>query len=415
MKLNPFVYIYKNSDYVCFYNSLTMERYYVNTHDIEKEVSHLYQRMFYVPDIFNEKSYYNTIIQSYVNESRINSVVLLLTSECNFNCKYCFIESRFSAPFKKKMTITTAEKTVEYLKQNHIEDCMIVFYGGEPLLNSTIIKYIVPQINNYSTKIKYAIITNGALIDDNLIEFCKQYSIHISVSIDGPAEINDKNRIDIHGNATFNRVYNNLLKLKQSALDFGISVTVTPENDLSKLLPLLHELGIKSIGLNSLSPNKNIPLEDKDRKAMINHILSTIFKFKQEGITESRYYSFRYKSLIKRHFVHRHCSAYGKQIVITPDGKIGPCQGLWPDYENNHETDFFQLSLDSSMDDFNHTYNNWSIRIPISMESCYKCPAIAICGGGCAKNAYIDHHDINSIDQSFCEDMKTLLSWILWH
>lgn len=415
MKLNPFVFLYKSNDILCFYNSLTMERLYLNINDIEKETGTLYKKMFYVNDNFNERNYYSTITQCYNNDSHINSVIMLLTSECNFNCKYCFIESRFNKYIKKKMTIQTAKKTVEFLIKNMINNCMIIFYGGEPLLNVDIIKYIVSNLNKYSNDIKYTIITNGALIDDKLIEFCESYKIHICVSLDGPSEINDINRIDKKGNGTFEIVYKNLQKCKDRAIDIGLSVTITPDNALEKLLPILKDLGIKSIGFNTLSPNNNIQIKERHHREISNHILNTILKFKQEGITEEKYYSLRYKSLKKRLFVLRHCSAYGKQIVITPDGKIGPCQGLWPDYENNNGNEFFKISLDSSIDDFTHSYNKWNQRIPIFMESCYKCPAIAICGGGCAKNAYIENKDINSIDKTFCEEMKTLLAWSIWH
>jgi His-Xaa-Ser system radical SAM maturase HxsB len=40
----------------------------------------------------------------------------------------------------------------------------------------------------------FVIATNLALIDSNILEFCKEYGVHISTSLDGPEDLHNKNR-----------------------------------------------------------------------------------------------------------------------------------------------------------------------------------------------------------------------------
>lgn len=415
MKPNPFVFLYKSGKILCFYNSLTMERYYLNIDNINNEIDTLYAKSFYVDETFEEVSYYNASVPRNYNKIHINSIVLLLTSVCNFNCKYCYIESRFNRDIEKYMSLETAKKIVDFIYRNKINDAMMIFYGGEPLLNQNVIKFIVDELKKYSTKFCYTIVTNGSLIDDSIIEYCKANKIHVCVSLDGPPEVNDVNRVNKSGKGTYNIVYKNLQQCKDRGLDFGISTTITTCKTIKEFIPILKELDVHSIGFNTLSPNNNIEIDDIRRLDIYNHLLDSILKLKEQGINEERYYSLRFMSFKNRHFILRHCSAYGQQVVITPDGRIGPCQGLWPEYENKINNEFFSLSLDSSISEFFYVYNKWVQRIPTHMKSCYKCPAIAICGGGCAKNAYIKNHSIDTVDNIFCQEMKALLAWSIWH
>ena len=76
-----------------------------------------------------------------VPELRI--IYLLVTDECNLDCKYCFFEGNLRRTSKRNfMKIDTALRSVNFFI-NHAtanlytkkERLRVVFYGGEPLLN----------------------------------------------------------------------------------------------------------------------------------------------------------------------------------------------------------------------------------------------------------------------------------------
>ena len=98
---------------------------------------------------------------------------------------------------------------------------MVGFYGGEALMEFYVIKECVRFCDNLNwgatikDKIRYSITTNLTLLDNEMLEFCILNNIHLYVSIDGPLEENNKNRVFKNQKGTFECVYNNLLKIKE--------------------------------------------------------------------------------------------------------------------------------------------------------------------------------------------------------
>ena len=63
----------------------------------------------------------------------------------------------------------------------------------------------------------------------------------------------------------------------------------------------------------------------------------------------------------------------------------------------------------SEDDNKNNPYSNRNIfknRSPIYQKECNSCPAIAMCGNGCAYNSWVKNNDYNSIDIEACEYTK---------
>ena len=78
----------------------------------------------------------------------------------------------------------------------------IEFQGGEPLLNFPMIKTIVAAAKARSgKKVDFVIASNLALLDDAVLTFCKANNILLSTSLDGPADLHNKNRPRPGGNS----------------------------------------------------------------------------------------------------------------------------------------------------------------------------------------------------------------------
>lgn len=114
------------------------------------------------------------------------SYVLNVTEECNFRCVYCPVNYK-----PNHITIEKAEEIVEFCIKTTPEP-HIAFFGGEPLLVYE--EIIKPLILKYSDKVSWGISTNGSLLDKEKLKFFYDYKVRILLSIDGPAEIHDKQR-----------------------------------------------------------------------------------------------------------------------------------------------------------------------------------------------------------------------------
>lgn len=119
------------------------------------------------------------------------------------------------------MTTDTAKQFYDFCIHHfsHIEK--IVFFGGEPCLNLNVMEYVCSLFNSYKfdDKLKdmpkFAIITNGTILNERLLKIIRTYISYITVSIDGNKEFNDYNRLDKAGNGSFDRIAKFIDTVKQ--------------------------------------------------------------------------------------------------------------------------------------------------------------------------------------------------------
>lgn len=55
---------------------------------------------------------------------------------------------------------------------------------------------------------------NGTLLTDEIIKFMKDNEVSLLISMDGPKEIHDKNRVFSNGMGSFDKIMNNINKIK---------------------------------------------------------------------------------------------------------------------------------------------------------------------------------------------------------
>lgn len=161
---------------------------------------------------------------------KINAVKIHVSNACNLQCKYCYAEGGNYGKCSKLMDLETAEKIVRYINTSeelkHIH--YITFFGGEPLLNPEVIEYICE--NTYQRNVEYLLQTNGTVLDDDILRILKKYHIILTISLDGPEEVNDFNRIDLKGNGTYKRIIENLRVMREHGiLPQAVEATLSKE------------------------------------------------------------------------------------------------------------------------------------------------------------------------------------------
>nr|BFD68451.1 hypothetical protein HAGR004_34730 [Bdellovibrio sp. HAGR004] len=131
----------------------------------------------------------------------IRSLTINVTQICNLKCTYCAAggDGTYGSP----QTKINVEKTLPQLKL-FLErvpaggSFNITFLGGEPLLYPDGIQ----EIGNYVRLMtagrditsRFSIVTNGTLFNETNLNILRNLKANITVSLDGPAEINDKTR-----------------------------------------------------------------------------------------------------------------------------------------------------------------------------------------------------------------------------
>ena len=130
-----------------------------------------------------------------------------------------------------------------------------MFHGGEPLLFpkrrfDAFLKKLRAVEERTGCMIKRGVTTNAILVDDEWIGLFKEHDISVTVSLDGPAEINDKFRVDFKGRGTLAQTLEGLALLRAAGLDPGLISVCNPGTDPEKVLDfVVNELGYKQFDI----------------------------------------------------------------------------------------------------------------------------------------------------------------------
>ncbi len=177
--------------------------------------------------LFEKKEYnidYNDVMRQLVYNP-YPQLILNVTQNCNLRCKYCIFSGKYEGyreHTSQKMSIDIAKKSIDTFIR-HVQDWqskslskspIISFYGGEALLEFNLIKEIISYIKSLDFNPMLCITTNGVLLDTDKIKFLVDNNVVVSISLDGPKELHDKNRVMNNNEGTYDIVYNNILKLK---------------------------------------------------------------------------------------------------------------------------------------------------------------------------------------------------------
>src|ERR1700690_3743102 len=141
-----------------------------------------------------------------MTDANIQLLVLQPTPYCNIDCKYCYLPDRST---KDRMSGATLRKIfADRISSPRLGQRLDVLWGGgEPLVLP--IEYyeealtIIEENSLPTMAIDHYIQTNGILLNDDWCEFFKTADVKINVSIDGPQDVHDANRLGRQGEPTF--------------------------------------------------------------------------------------------------------------------------------------------------------------------------------------------------------------------
>ncbi|MCL1966162.1 MAG: TIGR04084 family radical SAM/SPASM domain-containing protein, partial [Candidatus Bathyarchaeota archaeon] len=168
---------------------------------------------------------------------------VILATDCNLQCRYCFGESLddFDEDFSDDLEVDYSlprrvTYDVELLKSFCSKDpeCVLTFYGGEPLLQMESLRHIMDVVE---PKL-YMMQTNGFLLDKLESRYVNRFHT-LLVSVDGEEALTDYYR----GQGTFRKVVENLKFIKQNGFNGELiaRVTVMEQTDIYKQVRFLLE------------------------------------------------------------------------------------------------------------------------------------------------------------------------------
>ncbi len=166
-----------------------------------------------------------------------------LTARCNFNCRMCYVHLKNDAAQLKKRELT-AEQWLEIARKAKEMGLMfLLLTGGEPLLREDF-PYLYEQLIKLGFVV--SINTNASLYNDKISELFRKYPpSRINVTLYGGSE---ETYSKLCGNPSFERVVNNLKRMKAEGLQVRLNVSLTPYNacDMERIDAISKELGLQA-------------------------------------------------------------------------------------------------------------------------------------------------------------------------
>ena len=187
--------------------------------------------------------------------------MFVVTLRCEHSCPYCQVSRQSTDKSRFDMSEHTAERALSIALESPARHIKIEFQGGEPLLNFPLIAKIVANAKLAALKagkqVEFVIASNLALLSDDILAFCKANSVLLSTSLDGPAELHNRNRPRPGGNSYELAVKGIRAAQKALGADRVGALMTTTEASLDRVEEIIDEyvaLGLDGIFLRPLSP-----------------------------------------------------------------------------------------------------------------------------------------------------------------
>jgi len=376
----------------------------------------LITKKFFVSENYSEKQITKNIFELNTSKLNINTAYFLITNTCNLSCKYCVVVNNKKIKNSQTMQPEMITKYLNYFYKNHdknAKEINITIYGGEPLLYPDIIEKIWSEsiriFNKYLDKLNFIILTNSLLIDEKKLELLKKNKVQVVVSLDGDEETTNANRVDKKGHGVYKQIIKKLQILKKNNINYSISCTIGIGNEnktFSTFKHIAETAGTKDIGLNYIMDIDNYDRTDENyARAVTEGLIKIHEKYHKTNFYEDRL-ARKIKAYTDKTPIIKDCTGCGKQIVFTPDNKIGPCQSFYS--ENMYFHDF-----EDNLDLTNLSFSEWNKLTPFNKSECLDCIALGSCGGGCPYRTFKNKQDISSNDDVFCIHSKMLIKHLI--
>ena len=169
--------------------------------------------------------------------ARITSFLVKVASRCNLDCDYCYVYHHADQAWRSMPRLLSAEhraafatRLADYAREVGLKRAAVIYHGGEPLLAGadTIVEFTrhVRSAVGADVELEVGLQTNGLLLTDEVLDALESERIAVSLSLDGPRDVNDRHRNTRRGRSSFDKVEAALERLKKRPGTFAGVIAV---------------------------------------------------------------------------------------------------------------------------------------------------------------------------------------------
>jgi len=339
----------------------------------------------------------------YVHPSEANiplkTLILHVTEACNLRCTYCYqaeASDREAGRQQQAMSPEVAEQAVDFLIEHSgpLEDLVIVFFGGEPLLNFELIRFVVnlatEKAKEAGKKVSFALTTNGTVLTDEIVGFLDEKHIGVTVSMDGYQSVHDRYRRFPEGGPSYEIILAKVTAMLECPHSRPVVARVTVAEQAGRVREILRHLiglGFLEAGFAPVTTgHTDFQLDDAAMDHLLEEFKGLATEF-VEAAKEGRLLGFSnlidlLVSLHQGEVMNYPCGAGLGLFSVDPEGHLYLCQRF------TGQDDFRMGDIFDGFD--REGLERFRQEAEISnKEACKGCWARTICTGGCYHEACV--------------------------
>ncbi len=348
----------------------------------------------------------------------LTTMVLNVTNQCNLSCTYCYeygedkIVNTENGRKPKFMSEETARESVDFMLREAGDNRMahLTFFGGETLLNLPVLKstiaYARQRAVEVGKEVDFSLTTNATLLKPDVIEFLAENRVGVTISIDGPKEVQDQFRVFSNGTGSYDVVAPKIRELlrRHKTRPIGARVTLTTNNlDIRKIFRhLREEIGFWEVGFAPVTtaPGREYAIAESGFDSMLEQFRSLAAEF-LEAALENRHHGFsNVKDTLEE--IHKGvskpypCGAGLGLMGVSTDGDVALCHRFAGSDEHKLGTvrDGIDRLVQIGFLEKHHIDDK---------TDCRQCWARPLCSGGCYHEAHTRYGETSHPNLHYCE------------
>ncbi len=318
---------------------------------------------------------------------------VVLTLECNLACPYCF-EDHFRGGHVMNGAI--AGLLIEKIQREEMgegRDVTLRFYGGEPLLAVPRLKEIAARLRLAAlaagTKFSFSLVTNATLLTRRLVDELLPLGLTAAqITLDGPADIHDRQRPFVSGKGSFATIVENVCQVCDLiTLKPGGNFTRENYRRFPEMLDELLALGVDPAKLGPVQFSPILPKSGIRDGGGECHISCGEAWF-AEAILFLREETLRRGFRVEKPNMGGCMVELANNLVVNFDGSLYKCPTFmgWP-----------ELAVGNLIDgvgeySVSHKLDLWRT------DECLECAYLPLCFGGCRLLPLLKHGVIDRVD-----------------
>lgn len=343
--------------------------------------------------------------------SKIRQLTINVAQICNLKCTYCAAggDGTYGSA-TKKIDVSKATDQLDMLLHDvkNGESFQVNFLGGEPLIYPQAIDSIARHARlataGRNIKLHFSITTNGTLITAANAELLAKLNMHVTISMDGDPETNDKHRPTAGGGASSKltlRGMTELFKVKDRLGSVAVhSVFGAHNTDVVAAYNYMKQFPWNGINLGYAAGPDDDVVSPKYVEGMFAVAKLAWEENGETGLRRITQFDHFFRILDGQQRIHNYCGAGKSLLQVDTSGKFTTCNWWVNDKEEEVGSD---LTIDQE------ALNKFAKPL-VELNSCRDCWAKHMCGGGCMFVNKLKSGNKHKSDNQFCIRTRSLIT-----